>query len=349
MKKVSIVIPVYNEEKYIANCIESVIGQTYRNIEIIIVNDGSTDQTYSICKEIAEQDIRINLIDIENSGVSTARNIGIENSTGDYITFVDSDDWIEPNMIELAVNKIQSENADVCMWSYFKNFVDKELSLPLLYDDDKIFINDKDLLFFKSINSSYKQSPKMHSVSAGTTWCKLYRKSLLVEHNIRFNPILTRAQDTVFSMNAFYHANKIVYFNKSLYHYRVTNTQISSGNRYIEDTITPFNELLREFRLFSDKVNDNEEFRSVFYKRTISVLLWHLNHKYFHKNYNTSIFIKRKKVLELINTEPYLSALKSVNLKQLPRKKKLLTMLFRKRLIITFYYIVKVNELLKNK
>src|SRR5699024_7536935 len=174
MFKVSVIVPVYNSEKYLTQCIESLIEQTYDNIEIIIVNDGSTDNSGMICKDFEERDNRVKVFNIPNSGVSTARNIGIEKSKGDYITFVDSDDWVDRNMIEFAVEKITVDNSDIVMWSYLKAFKNEELKLPLVSNKDMEFSSDKSLLYYKSIDSMYGQDKSVQSVSAGTTWCKLY-------------------------------------------------------------------------------------------------------------------------------------------------------------------------------
>src|SRR5699024_8752290 len=134
----------------------------------------------------------------------------------------------------------------------FKNFRDKELPLPLINQEDRLFYDDKDILYLKSLDSMYNQEKVTESVSVGTTWCKLYKKELIFDNHLKFNPILTRAQDTVFTMNAFSHANKISYYNTNLYHYRISNTSTSSGSRYIKDTLMPFNELLKEMYSFSN-------------------------------------------------------------------------------------------------
>src|SRR5699024_7731605 len=301
MEKVSIIVPVYNAENYISHCIETLIQQTYTNIEIIIINDGSTDESYNICKQYEEMDNRIKLINIKNSGVSIARNIGIESSTGNYLTFVDSDDWIELNMIEFAINKIKEDNADIVIWSYFKSFKDQELKLPLVTKTNAKFTNDKSILIYKSIDSMYGQNKDIQTVSAGTTWCKLYKKKLIVENNIKFNPILIRAQDTVFSIKAFTLAKKIMYYNENLYHYRITDTSTSSGTRFISDTLTPFNSLLDEFATFKNCVNDKVEFTKVFNIRVTKVLLWHLEHNYFHPKYKGNIMKRKREILNLIN------------------------------------------------
>ena len=110
---VSIIVPIYNKEKELKQCIESVINQTYTNLEIILVNDGSTDLSREICEKFLQSDSRIKLINKKNEGVELARVTGLKYATGDYVTFVDPDDWIQNNAIEVLVNSIKKENADV--------------------------------------------------------------------------------------------------------------------------------------------------------------------------------------------------------------------------------------------
>ena len=121
-EKVSIIVPVYNVEKYLDKCIESIVNQTYRNIEIILVDDGSPDKCPEICNEWAKKDDRIKVIHKENGGLSSARNAALEIAQGDYITFVDSDDWIENDMIQSMLTCAAKNDADiVCCGFYFDN------------------------------------------------------------------------------------------------------------------------------------------------------------------------------------------------------------------------------------
>ena len=115
---ISIIIPAYNVEKYISKCLESIIKQTYSNIEIILVDDGSTDKTSEICDEYEKKDDRIKVIHTENRGVSEARNKGLENVKGNWITFVDSDDWIEEDFCEVLLKKIKDYDADIALCGY---------------------------------------------------------------------------------------------------------------------------------------------------------------------------------------------------------------------------------------
>ena len=120
MNKVSIIIPVYNVQKYLRKCLDSIVNQTFKNIEIIIINDGSSDNSLNICKEYSKKDKRINIINKHNEGVSKARNTGLLYATGEYISFIDSDDWVEQNMIEELYNSITSNKADLCICNFIK-------------------------------------------------------------------------------------------------------------------------------------------------------------------------------------------------------------------------------------
>lgn len=340
---VSIIVPVYNAENYIKECIESILKQTFSNLELILINDGSTDSSARIIDEYAKKDKRIKPIHIENSGVSTARNIGLQNATGEWVTFVDSDDWIEPDMISFAVKKAKETNADIIMWSYFKNYANQELPLSLLPGGNQIIENekDKDLFHLKAIYSLYGENRLTESVSSGTVWCKLYKKSLIDKKDLQFKVGLTRAQDTIFSINAAEHASKIVYYEKHLYHYRITTTSTTSGTKYIKNTKLPFNMLLEEFSSFIEKKGKgmDSKYFDAFNGRTIQVLMWHLKHNYYHKQFSGGILKRRKEIINLIEEEPYNTALQKVNHKLLPKKEKAMVILFKRRLILIFYIL----------
>jgi len=345
MTKVSIIVPVYNAENYLANCLQSIINQSYKNIEIILINDGSSDNSLEICEGFKKDDNRIKLFSIENSGVSTARNIGIEQATGDYITFADSDDWIELNTVEFIVNKAIETEVDIVVWSYFKNYVNDEKPLSLLPGGDQTFNSDKDILYLKSIYQFYGQTKLGDTVSAGTTWCKLYKSGLIKENNIKFKKELTRSQDVIFCLEAFSKANIIKYYDTHLYHYRINNSSTCSGTRYINDTETPFNSLLNEMNKFSQQFSERIKFEEVINARTVQVILWHLEHNFFHSNNKGSILKRRKETFNLIKTEPYKTALINVNKDLLPKKERAMVNLFNKNAVLTFYFIYKIHQM----
>ncbi|GEN30138.1 glycosyltransferase EpsH [Cerasibacillus quisquiliarum] len=339
MDKISIIVPVYNSERYLAECLDSLINQTYKNIEIILINDGSTDGSKYILDEYERKDSRIKVKHLENGGVSRARNVGLEMVTGEWITFVDSDDWVEPDMLSFSMKKAIDTKSDIIIWSYFKNYFNKQIPLSLVPGGDQIFIDEKDLLCLKSIYQMMGESRVKESVSAGTVWCKLYKRNIIEDNNLRFKVGLTRAQDSVFSIHAFMIAEKIAYFDKNLYHYRINNSSTCSGTRFIPDSEKPFNQLLSEFDSFIKKYNLGSEYYTALNGRTIQVLMWHLKHNFFHKQNSKSILTRRAKIINLLNKEPYKTAISNVDTDLLPKKEKLMVMLFKYKLILTFYFI----------
>lgn len=118
-EKITVIVPVYNVENYLNKCLDSIISQTYKNIEIVVVNDGSTDASGEICKEFSEMDHRILYIEQENAGLSAARNTGLDNMSGNYVTFVDLDDWIEQDYVETLYKKIVEYQADIAVGNYY--------------------------------------------------------------------------------------------------------------------------------------------------------------------------------------------------------------------------------------
>lgn len=198
MPLVSIIVPVYNVEAYLDRCIKSIICQTYQNIEIILVNDGSIDSSLSICYDWQQKDSRIIVIDKENKGVASARNVGIEKAQGAYVTFIDSDDWIENDMIELMVQNIFKYSADV--------------SVCTMVRKNKISMNDFEIMD----NQDAIKKVLLRKFSA--VWPQLFKLDL-VKRN-RFREDLLINEDIIFLLDVYKDAKKIVYdLSKGMYHY----------------------------------------------------------------------------------------------------------------------------------
>lgn len=209
---ISIVVPVYNVEKYLKKSIESIINQTYRNLEIIIIDDGSSDNSYSICKEYAKRDNRIILIHTENNGVSFARNLGLAKTNGKYIIFIDSDDYIERNMIEILYNNAKQYNADISICNYNKivnNNVQKDIS-----STEKIKKEMDVKEFYKNIFG--------YVYYRGFLWNKLLRREILIHNNefIKFNTKIHMMEDLVYICEIAKNAKRCYYdYDKFLYNY----------------------------------------------------------------------------------------------------------------------------------
>ena len=214
-KKVSVIIPVYNVENYLHKCVTSIINQDYSNLEIILVNDGSTDNSLNICNELKNSDKRIVVIDKKNAGVSSARNVGIDKSTGDFITFIDADDWLEPDFVSYMLKLIDSNSAEFA------------LSKNCFINDDVNQIDDNITILNKVESTSLLLSPR---VEVGC-WNKIYNRKFLLKNNIRFNEKHFFGEGLIFITEVSQKSNKTVVGEKRVYHYRQDNLE-SATKKY---------------------------------------------------------------------------------------------------------------------
>ena len=213
---VSIIVPVYNTEEYIRQCLDSILNQTYQNFECLLINDGSSDNSADICREFVAKDTRFRYFEKENGGVSSARNLGIERSEGAYITFVDSDDWVDSDYLEVLYSAILEEQADIAVSTYKKFNTSDNCwyfhSFQVKYDR-KVFTNIElidELVDLDSFDFSYR------FVSG-----KLVNRTSL--KRIRFNELTTLGEDMEFWFKLYLISARIVYVNRDSYIYRVSN------------------------------------------------------------------------------------------------------------------------------
>lgn len=232
---ISIIVPVYNASQYLEQCLKSVLGQTYTNIEVICVNDGSTDDSLRILQRIKENDNRLIIVDKKNEGVSAARNDGIKTASGEYLMFVDSDDWLELNTCEL-VQKNNTINADVLMWSYISEG-EIETRKKYIFDSDCFFLDTelRDKLHRRCIGliGEELRHPELAD-SLSPVWGKMYRRSLIASNNIEFVDLseIGTYEDGLFNLSVFEFAKSVVYLNQNLYHYRrEMRKSVTSGYR----------------------------------------------------------------------------------------------------------------------
>lgn len=227
---ITIIVPVYNVEKYLDRCMQSVLHQTYRNLEIILVDDGSTDSSGKMCDDYARQDRRIKVIHKKNGGLSDARNAGLAQTSGDYIGYVDSDDWVEPDMYERMHRACVENDAQVAVCRYFSEFKDRTESggsgdvVPLSRDGLlRIYIGGHDAyIIYNSV------------------WSKLFRKDLV--QGMVF-PKGRNSEDIMYTTRAFCKSDRAVYLDTCLYHYVIDREgsimNVAGGERMFCDEI-PF-------------------------------------------------------------------------------------------------------------
>lgn len=208
MDKISIIVPVYNVEKYLEKCINSIINQTYQNLEIILIDDGSIDYSSKICDIFAEKDNRIRVIHKENEGVSVTKNLGIKISTGSYISFVDSDDYIDPRYIETLYKNLIECDADISTLSY--KVIRKDGTI-IQTGADGLNMQEDEIAIYEDIDI-IKELLKQKTIKNFV--CKLYKKSILCEF-----PVGVNYEDIIFSFEVLRKAKRVVYQNSCFYNY----------------------------------------------------------------------------------------------------------------------------------
>lgn len=209
LPEVSIIIPVFNSEKYLGRCIDNILAQTFTNFECILINDGSTDSSSIICEKYRQSNNRIIVIHQENSGVSISRNRGLDVARGKYICFVDSDDYVEKNMLENLVVEINNSDTDVICCGY--NEVNRT---NIIANKDFIFHDRStiELIHYLEMKQAF-----------GVIWNKLYKKNIIDIHNIRFSTFLKFGEDMVFSLQYFSHVKTAFITVNCFYYYMHDN------------------------------------------------------------------------------------------------------------------------------
>ncbi|WP_240186119.1 glycosyltransferase family 2 protein [Lysinibacillus fusiformis] len=210
----SVIVPVYNAENYLNKCLTSICHQSLKDIEIITINDGSEDQSLTVLQNFAQMDARITVLDSDNGGVSKARNLGMEQAKGQYITFVDADDWLELTMLEELFHACRLTGSNIAKCDLFWQ---EEMGSRQLYYPSKTYYTYSATV---CLNKLFTEIGEKHF---GFASCKLYKKSFLDMYKLRFEETMNFAEDTVFLTRAVIKNKSICYVPRQLYYYNVDN------------------------------------------------------------------------------------------------------------------------------
>ncbi len=245
---ISIIVPIYNIEKYLARGLESLINQTYPHLEIILVNDGSKDNSLAICKAYAKRDRRIVVIDKINEGVSIARNTGLEAATGTYVGFIDPDDWVEPTMYEKLYKQIKKWDSPVCLCNYFKDTKKKSSPKTFAFKDEVL---EGKVIIEKLVNNMVGMPDLMPTYVCvmGCVWRGLFKKEFLDQHQIRFVPGVSIMEDLVFMVQTLLKCQSVAIEHGIYYHYVQNPSSVlhTYNKRLWEDQIKVYELLEKSF------------------------------------------------------------------------------------------------------
>lgn len=321
MTLISVLIPIYNGEKHINKCIESIINQTYKNIEIICINDGSTDNTKEILENFQKKDKRIKIINKKNSGYGSSLNLGIEKAKGKYITIIESDDNIKNTMLETLLNKMEENDVDIVKANFYK------VSNTIKKNTSKYFINK-----ITNINLF----PQMLLIQP-SIWSAIYKKEFLTKNNIKFKETKDASyQDTSFHFKTMFLAKNILLLDEPLYYYTINNSNSSINSK--NKAFAIFNEIEEINNFIKDKnINKNLlTIKNIFEYKTI---IWNFDR--IQNKYNKKVFNKALKYFKLYN---YKVLIKN---KSLTKKDKLYLSILNKNKKL-FYAILILRKQIKS-
>lgn len=308
---ISVIVPIYNVEKYLRQCIDSIINQTYKNLEIILVDDGSTDNSSKICKEYKNKDSRIKLFHKKNGGVSSARNYGIEKMSGEYVLFLDGDDTINVDAVEKLIEFIGTN--ELVIGNVRSSDIKKRLgseSKELTNEEIEAFIN---AIFH--VQSNYNDCLR---------YCggKFFKSDLISRNSLRYDLNLKIGEDTVFNIQAARLAKGVCYYSEMFYNYNERTDSVS--RKYSQQYIDNYNS-------FFEYVDDND----LLYKNYLLYSLIIMQLAYLCRDFffNKECFIEYKDGKKLLDAtlhkRMFLKAVKNVKLSLVSKKESILVLLLR--------------------
>lgn len=247
---VSIIVPVYNAEATISRCIESIINQEYRDFELLLIDDGSTDSSGTICDRYAAEDSRIRLIHKENTGVSETRNMALDLACGTYLQFLDSDDWITPNATRLFVEEAERYHCDMVISDFYR-VVGKRVAHKGDIDDDCVLTQEE-------FSAHMLQNPA--DFYYGVLWNKLYRRDIVEKYHLRMNPQISWCEDFMFNLEYIRHAEVFYALQVPVYYYVKTKGSLASQGMSISKTIKMKLMVFEYYNNFYKHVLDEEDY-----------------------------------------------------------------------------------------
>lgn len=333
MEKISIIIPIYNSEKYLSRCLNSVSKQTYDNLEILCIDDGSTDKSKEICLNYVNDDNRFKLISKNNGGVSSSRNVGIKNATGEYITFVDSDDWLEFDAIEKMYNCIKKQKVDIVRANYCIHDGNnrKKNNLSEKFINKKYESKDRTLLLTNFFNIEFQ----------GYVWLLMIKKELLNKINL-FNEKISCCEDNIFYVDLLLNENSIYFLDEITYNYWKNESSITKSFKNYQKNL---NDIISVYDIILDKIlikDLNKEFkkwRSLLATNTIklSIFLLYLINK-------TSKKEGKKIIIDFLNEMKKREVIKYFRIFKLPIRYQIYGISIKLRSVLVLKILFKIRN-----
>ncbi|MDQ0253157.1 glycosyltransferase EpsH [Evansella vedderi] len=348
--KISIVVPIYNVDEYLSRCLDSLLSQTIEDIEVITINDGSTDNSLEILEQYAKKDSRIIIIDKENGGVSSARNAGLKIAVGDYIGFVDPDDWVNQEMYRSMYDIAMKDKADIVMCSYIREFGShsKVKNFPL---PKKVIFQEEDVRFKllrRLVGPIKDEVAKPELLDAwGTVWSKLYRRELIMDNQVTFTDLseIGTNEDSLFNVEVIYYAKSFVFINEHYYHYwRANDASVTTG--YKPALVDKYTNLYEKIEAFLEKKKLEPEFYIALNNR-ISLNTLGLGLNEISKGNKSSVLRKISKIKTILNNQQIRRSFQHFKVGDLPLVWRMFYFFAKLRFSTLFYLMLMSIEVLR--
>lgn len=333
---VSIIVPIYKvPEQYLNKCIESIIRQTLQDIEILLVDDGSPDQSGEICESYAKTDNRIRVLHKKNGGLSSARNYGCKSSTGEWIMFVDGDDWIEPDMCETMYKLGYKKNVQLVMCGMAKDYGHSTVMYRFNLEEDKIY-KGKDCKWLQ-------QQLLVYHANIAVAYAKLIKKSFVEENHIFHDEVLKQgAEGLEFNLRLFENLEKAVFINKPFYHYIYNENSISaSHNEENHEFVVMCFERIKDF---IDTSKNSEMLKPWFDNRLLYVIITTAISGYFNPVNEESYVEKKRKYATYLEKSIIRVALKTKTMEGLSWQRQVVLLFIKHRLYFALYLMGKMRK-----
>lgn len=337
MDLVSIIVPIYNAERYLEECIKSILSQSYRNIELILINDGSQDASLEICNDFKERDSRIKVINKNNSGVSDSRNIGLNNAVGYFVCFVDADDVIEENYVEVLHKEISKDNlgAVFCNFSYNYNgnFVKKKARIP------------SGIYYTSVINKIIIDDGTLSGILFGSVCCAIYKRDIIVKHKMEFDRQIKLNEDGLFNICYCLNVETIkVLSHLHLYIYRQTNESVTTKSP-LNNSSLPATKAINDLCKNNTDINLHQQLEA----RKVTEAFWLVLKICSSKNpdkYKTVI----QKLKKILNNKQITDAYNFININKINKFKYVYFILMKNKCYRTLFFLNRyVYPVLKKK
>ena len=341
-EKISIIVPVYNVEKYLEECIKSLVSQDYENYEILLIDDGSTDSSYKICQQYSRKYQNVRTYKQKNQGVSVARNKGIELSNGKWICFVDSDDYVDSKMLSTLYSIIKNEGCEIAITPPIMDFRQQKIPASIFGKKITFTKKNKQKLLLNIICRQYHSAKKTY-IGAGGPWAKMYNREFLIKNQLTFKVGLQRMQDVIFNLYAMSLAKKVVYQNNFLYHYRINYN--SSTIKFNKNIFITFSNVLEEMYKFDEK----HELEEAIFLKTVLLYIEGSRIGIVHKDNPSGLFAKIKELKKAYQLKQIQKGFYNVKYCDLSIPLKAFVWSARHQMFLIVYIMITVFNFLKNR